>query len=86
MRNGDTMAAVAFLEAGLDELAGEERPILSAVIRLDLAEALGSSGEIARATDEARASLASFDRLGATRFVERTAALLKDLEPAATAR
>ena len=86
MRNGDTMPAIAFLESGLDELSGEQRPILAAIIRLDLADALRASGDTARAIDEARASLASFDRLGATRFVERTAALLKGLEPAATAR
>jgi hypothetical protein len=86
MRNGDAMAAIAFLEAGIDELSGEERPILSAVIRLDLAEALGVAGVTARATDEARAALACFERLGATRFVERTAEFLKGLEPAATAR
>jgi hypothetical protein len=85
MRNGDAPAAMAAFEAGLDSLAGQERPILAAIIRLDLADALGASGQTARATDEARAALASFERLGATRFVERASAFLEDLEPAATA-
>ena len=85
MRNGDTGAAIAAFEAGLDEIGGQERPILAAVIRLDLAEALGVSGDRARAIDEARGALACFERLGATRFVERTAEFLKGLEPAATA-
>ena len=85
MRNGATAAAIEAFQAGLDSLAGEERPILAAIIRLDLAEALGATGDTARATDEARAALASFDRLGATLFVERAAAFLKTLEPAATA-
>jgi tetratricopeptide (TPR) repeat protein len=85
MRNGDAPAAIDAFEAGLVELAGEERPILAAVIRLDLAEALAVTGQTAHATDEARAALATFERLGATVFVERAAAFLKGLEPAATA-
>ncbi len=85
MRNGDTGAAIAAFEAGLDEIGGQERPILAAVIRLDLAEALGVSGDRARAIDEARAALACFERLGATRYVERTAEFLKGLERTATA-
>jgi len=85
MRNGDTAAAITAFEAGLDELSGEERPILTAIIRLDLGEALAASGSSARAMDEARAAIASFERLGATRFVERAADFLRGLEPAATA-
>src|SRR5207302_301015 len=60
MRNGEAAAAIAAFEAGLDELAGEERPVLAAILRLDLAGALGALGHEARATDEARAALACF--------------------------
>lgn len=84
MRNGDTAAAIEAFEAGLDDLSGEQRPILSAIIRLDLAQAHVLSGRPAAAVDEARSALACFERLGATRFVERAAEFLKGLEPAAT--
>jgi hypothetical protein len=85
MRNGDVPGAIAAFDAGIDELSGEERPILAAIIRLDLAQALAESAEDARATDEARSALACFERLGATRFVARAAEFLKGLEPAQTA-
>jgi len=85
MHNGAADAAIAAFEAGLDQLSGEERPILAAIIRLDLAQALAAAGQTPRATDEARAAMAGFDRLGAMRFVERTAEFLKELESAPTA-
>jgi tetratricopeptide (TPR) repeat protein len=84
MHRGDASAAIAAFESGLDELGGQERPILTAMIRLDLAGALSAAGSTARATDEARSALASFERLGAARFVNRAIELLKDLAPAAT--
>lgn len=84
MERGEHSMAIAALESGLDELAGEERPILAAMIRLDLAGALSASGSTARAIDEARSALASFERLGAARYVKRAGALLKELQPAVT--
>jgi hypothetical protein len=85
MRNGDTSGAIVAFDAGLDELSGEERPILAAIIRLDLAQALSASGHLPRAKDEARAALVSFERLGATRYVERAASFLEGLEPVGAA-
>jgi tetratricopeptide (TPR) repeat protein len=86
MRRDNAATAITAFEAGLDALGGEERPILAAIIRLDLAHALASTAQKPRAIDEARGALASFERLGARRLVERAAAFLKELEPAATAR
>lgn len=86
LRHGDAAVAIAAFESGLDELSDDERPILAAITRLDLAVALQRAGETARATDEARAALAAFERLGAGLLVERTATFLKELEPASTGR
>lgn len=77
MRRGNPASAVASFETGLRELGQEERPILSALIRLELAEALSEDGDAGRALDEARAALACFERLGAQREIDRTAAFLR---------
>ncbi len=71
-------AAVKSFESGIDRLGKEERPILSATLRLELAGALTVSDK-ARATDEGRAALATFERVGAQRDVERAAELLKSI-------
>lgn len=76
MRRRDTVSAVASFEAGLRELGQEERPILGALIRLELAEALSGAGDAARALDEARAALVCFERLGAQSEIDRAAAFL----------
>jgi tetratricopeptide (TPR) repeat protein len=83
MRHGNAAAAVTAFESGLDALGGEERPILAAIIRLDLAEALAAGSDTARAIDEARGALAGFERLGATRLVDRAIGVLGKLEPVA---
>lgn len=84
MRLGATDAVIAALESGLDDISGEERPILAATLRMDLAQALATATQTARAIDEARAALALFERLGATRFVERASSFLRELEAAVT--
>ncbi len=83
---GDPPAAIAALSAGLDELAGQERPILAAIIRLDLARALAADGSTDAAVHEARAALASFEQLGAELFVRRARELLNDVETAVVDR
>ena len=77
--------AVDAFEAGLAQLADEQRPILAAMIRLDLAEAFAALADHARASDEARAALATLDRLGASAEIGRAAVLLDSLR-AVTAR
>jgi tetratricopeptide (TPR) repeat protein len=76
-------SAVEAFESGLSALSKEERPILSATIRLDLAQALASS-DVPRATDEARVALATFERVGAPRDIERSVELLGRLGSSAT--
>lgn len=58
---------------------GAERPHRSAVAQLELAELLADAGEEPAALAEARAALACFRRLGATRDRDRAAALLRRL-------
>jgi tetratricopeptide (TPR) repeat protein len=79
MARADSKAAIGFFESARASLAEEERPILSATIALDLAAALAVSGETARATDEGRAALVAFQRLGVPRAIERAAGLLRGL-------
>jgi tetratricopeptide (TPR) repeat protein len=74
---GETAAAVASFEAGLDDLGVEERPALAATFRRELASSLADAGDTVRATDEARAALATFVRLGAERDVQHATALLE---------
>lgn len=81
-RRMDASAVEAF-ESGLNALGEEERPILSATIRLELAQALASS-DVPRAIDEARVALATFERVGAPRDIERAVELLDRLGSSAT--
>ena len=67
MRSRRTAAAIAALEAGLDALGGEERPILAAMIRLELAHALADVGDTASARDDRRSAVAALGRLRAAR-------------------
>ena len=76
-RDNLTNAVDAF-ESGLDALRNEERPILVATLRLELARTLASS-DAARAVDEARAALATFERVGAQRDLESAVELLDRL-------
>jgi tetratricopeptide (TPR) repeat protein len=82
---GDAMAAVDAFQSGLDELGPEERPILAAALRLELAHVRAELGDVAAATDDARAAHAIFKRVGAERYVERADDLLERLSSSAPA-
>ena len=86
LARGDSNSAVAAFKVGLEELGSEERPILSGVIRLDLARALADRGETAMALDEARAAKATLERLGAEREIDCADVLIKKLDSSAAAR
>jgi DNA-binding CsgD family transcriptional regulator/predicted negative regulator of RcsB-dependent stress response len=70
--------AIAEYRATLLEVR-DANPLLASVARVELARALAGAGDGAPAVDEARAALATFERLGAKGEVDRTAALLRDL-------
>ncbi len=80
---GDMQAATKSFESGIDQLSREERPVLIATLRLELAQAVASN-DVARATDEGRVALATFERLGAPREIERAAELLRHIGSPAT--
>jgi hypothetical protein len=82
----DPGVAIDAFEAGIAALAGEERPILAATLRLELAEALAAKGNDASSVDEARTALTTLERLRAAREIERAVALLERLTPATPAR
>ena len=67
-------------------IGNDERPMLLATVRLELAEALARSGEQAAAIAEARAALSCFERLGADAYRDRLSALLRSLGDTARAR
>jgi DNA-binding NarL/FixJ family response regulator len=78
-------AAVAFLRVP-EHLAGDARPLLGAIARLELASSLVSSGDVAAASVEARSALGAFERLGAAGRVDQTRALLRRLGAPTTTR
>ena len=67
-------------------LDSDERPLLLATIRLELAEALARLGDTAMAITEARAALSCFERLGAAPRRDQAAALLRALGDTARTR
>src|SRR6266851_5346025 len=75
----DHPAALGHLHQALHVLAGEEPPLLSGLIRLELALVQAEVAGRAAAVGEARAALALFERLGARPYADRTAALLRGL-------
>ncbi len=77
--HGDHKAALAHIEEALRLLAGEEPPLLSGIVRLDLARVLAEAVDQPTAIGEARAALAVFERLGARPYADRTTALLRSL-------
>jgi DNA-binding NarL/FixJ family response regulator len=79
MARGEPDAAVVALDAAEPIGRDEERPVLAATVRTERAIALAATGATAEATDEARAALATFERLGADRHADRVAALLRRL-------
>jgi DNA-binding CsgD family transcriptional regulator/Tfp pilus assembly protein PilF len=76
---GEHAAAIAAFESAQRRLGPGERPLLSGLARLELAEVFAATGEEANAVAEARAALATFERLGATPYRDRSLALLRAL-------
>ncbi len=75
---GEGDAALARYRNALDVLR-EDRPLLCAVVALEMAEVLAGSGNSSAALIDAQRALATFDRLGAKLFADRTEALLRSL-------
>ena len=71
-------AVVCFSQAS-SRLEPHQRPLLAAVIALELAQALAEIGDHGAAIDQGRAALVAFDRLGANPLVDRADALLRSL-------
>jgi DNA-binding NarL/FixJ family response regulator len=74
----DFDAAVSACEQARSHL-GDQQPLLSGTIALELAEVLLAAGARGAAVDQARAAAAIFDRLGAVQLVDRTEAVLRSL-------
>ncbi|HEX3090390.1 MAG TPA: LuxR C-terminal-related transcriptional regulator, partial [Ilumatobacteraceae bacterium] len=84
--SGDDAGAAARLEEAIGTIGNDERPMLLATVRLELAEALTRSGDRAAAIAEARAALSCFERLGADAYRDQASALLRSLGDTARAR
>ena len=76
---GDRGAAIEAFEAAQRHLVTDERPLLAGAARLELAEVFAANGDDSNAVAEARAALATFERLGATSYRDRARALLRTL-------
>lgn len=85
-RARDDTGAVTAFEAALKLLGDDVRPLLTAAVRLELAEALARSGSATAAIAEGRAALSCFERLDATVYRDRAAALLRSLGDSSRAR
>jgi len=83
---GDDAAAVASFERALATLGEDQRPMLAATIRHEMAGVLSRSGQQAMAITQARAALACFERLGAAIRRDQVAALLRGLGDTGRAR
>ncbi|MCU1427833.1 MAG: hypothetical protein JWL83_1833 [Actinomycetia bacterium] len=75
----DLDGAIGHLERARRYVATDERPLLRGTIDLELAEAFAANGDATAAIGEARAALACFERLGATRHADRCLAALRAL-------
>jgi DNA-binding CsgD family transcriptional regulator len=75
----DPEAAIASFERARSQLHPDERPLLAAMVLLELAQVLADVGDRGAAIDHARAAVEIFDRLGAPLLVDRTEALLRSL-------
>jgi DNA-binding CsgD family transcriptional regulator len=75
----DFDAAVGAFEQARAHLDGDQRPLLSGTIALELAEVLAAAGSRGAAVDQARTAVAIFDRLGAALLVDRTESVLRSL-------
>jgi len=81
VHRGDTERAVADLTAARDVLAHQERPVLAATIRLELARALAGVCRREEAVAEGRAALACFQRLGVPPQAAAAEELLRAVAP-----
>jgi tetratricopeptide (TPR) repeat protein len=81
VHRGDAERAVADLTLARDDLAHEERPILGATIRLELARALAAVGRREECVAEGRAALACFQRLGVGPKADAAEELLRAVAP-----
>jgi tetratricopeptide (TPR) repeat protein len=81
VHRGDPAWAVTHLEAARDVLHAEERPVLAATIRLELARALAAVGRREEAVAEGRAALAGFLRLGVVPQADAAGELLQSVAP-----
>jgi ATP/maltotriose-dependent transcriptional regulator MalT len=84
--DGDDAAAIAAFQQALDTLGDDIRPMLTGRIRLELAEAHASASQPTVAISEARAALSCFERLDASVYRDRAAALLRSLGDTSRAR
>jgi len=71
LQRGDASGAVSRLEAAVAGYEQSGAPLETARARLDLAQALAATGEVAGAGREARLALATFRALGAERDARR---------------
>ncbi|MGH9055205.1 MAG: LuxR C-terminal-related transcriptional regulator [Acidimicrobiales bacterium] len=78
-KKGDTERALEFLNDAQQATPGNDRPHLSGQVHLERARVHSGAADIIRAVTEGRAALAIFERLGAARDADETAALLRDL-------
>ncbi len=85
-RQGDLPLATELLKTALVLLIHYDRPLLTAQVRLDLAQVLAESGHPSAASVEARAALATFQRLGMADKIQAAEALQHRLEPAGADR
>jgi len=81
VHRGQAERAVTELEAAREDLAHEERPLLGATIRLELARALAAVGRREEALAEGRAALACFQRLGVVPQADAAEELLRAVAP-----
>jgi ATP/maltotriose-dependent transcriptional regulator MalT len=78
-KKGDTEGALEFLNNAQQGAPSGDRPHLAGQVHLERARVYSGAADIARAITEGRAALAIFERLGAERDADETAALLRDL-------
>jgi DNA-binding CsgD family transcriptional regulator/tetratricopeptide (TPR) repeat protein len=83
---GEHERALDELETALTLLIHRDRPLLSGLIRLELARALAGAGQQASAYIEAEAALSVFEKLGAAPDVAAGREFLEDLKESIEAR
>jgi tetratricopeptide (TPR) repeat protein len=79
--HGNSSSAVGLLREAQEALRQQDRPLMAALVDLELARALMASGHTTGAVDEARAALSVYQRVGATRGLEAASSFLKSIGP-----